>query len=135
MLSELRDGHVNLYAAHNQARYWAWYEDYPTNYSDSLYRSYMGTDYKIASGLRYRILDDNIGYIRYESFSSGIGEGNLDEVLMHMMLCRGIIIDIRENGGGDLTNAEKMAARFCNEKTLVGYIQHKTGRATATSRQ
>ena len=128
MLAELRDGHVNLSASHDYGRYWSWYEDYPANFSDSLYRLYMGTDYKIAAGLDYRILDDNIGYIRYESFSYGIGEGNLDEVLMSMMLCQGLIIDIRGNGGGDLTNAEKLAARFCQEKTLVGYSQHKTGK-------
>jgi len=128
MLAELRDGHVNLSASHDYGRYWSWYEDYPTNYSDSLYRRYMGTDYKIASSLYYRILDDNIGYVRYESFKSAIGEGNLDEVLMYLAVCRGLIIDIRENGGGDLTNAEKLAARFTNEKTLVGYIQHKTGK-------
>ena len=127
MLAELRDGHVNLAAAHDLARYWQWHENYPANYSDTLQRRYLGTDYKIASGLYYKILDDNIGYIRYESFSSGIGTGNLTEVLSHFMLCRGLIIDIRNNGGGELTNAEKLAARFTNEKLLVGYIQHKTG--------
>ncbi len=127
MLSELRDGHVNLSAAHDFARYWQWFENYPANFSDSLERRYLGTDYHIASGLRYKVLDDNIGYIRYESFSDGIGSGNLTEVLNYLLLCRGLIIDIRNNGGGDLTNAEKFAARFTNEKTLVGYIQHKTG--------
>lgn len=128
MLSELRDGHVNLTAPHDLARNWSWYENYPTNLSDTLLRRYMGTTYKIASGLQYCILDDNIGYIRYESFSSAIGDGNLDEVLLHMILCQGIIIDIRGNGGGNLTNAELLAARFCTEKTLVGYTQHKTGK-------
>ena len=44
-----------------------------------------------------------------------------------MVLCRGLIIDIRSNGGGNLTNADLLASRFCNEKTLVGYTQHKTG--------
>ena len=128
MLGELRDGHVNLSTSYDYGRYWSWFENYPANVSDTLLRRYMGTDYKIASGLRYRILDDNIGYIRYESFSSPIGEGNIDEALMYMMLCQGLIIDIRGNGGGDLTYAELLAARFCKEKTLVGYIQHKTGK-------
>ena len=127
MLGELRDGHVNLMAAHDLGRYWSWYEDYPTNFSDTLLRRYMGTDYQIASGLDYKILDDNIGYIRYESFNNAIGEGNIDEVMKYMLLCRGVIIDIRNNSGGMLTNAEKLAARFCQEKTLVGYYQHKTG--------
>jgi hypothetical protein len=127
MLSELRDGHVNLSAAHDYGRYWSWYENYPTNFSDTLLRRYMGTDYQIASGISYKILDDNIGYMRYDSFNDALGEGNLDEALMHMILCRGLIIDIRNNGGGMLTNAEKLAGRFCGKKTLVGYRQHKTG--------
>lgn len=127
MLSELRDGHVNLSYAADYARYWSWQEDYPTNFSDTLLRAYLGTNYKIASGLQYRILDDNIGYVYYESFADGIGEGNMDEVMEHLMLCQGMILDIRSNGGGNLSNAEKLAARFTNEETLVGYMQHKTG--------
>ena len=127
MLSELRDGHVNLTYSSDYGRYWAWQEAYPKNFSDTLERRYLGTDYKIASGLRYRILDDNIGYIRYESFQQPIGEGNLDDVLSYLALCRGLIIDIRNNGGGELTTAELLAARFVHEKTLVGYMQHKTG--------
>ncbi len=127
MLGELRDGHVNLSSSMDYGRYWKWQENYPYNYSDSLIRRYLGTDYKIASGLRYRVLDDNIGYIRCASFESGIGEGNLDEALSYLLLCRGLIIDIRGNGGGDLTTAERLAGRFVQEKTLVGYMQHKTG--------
>ncbi len=128
MLSELRDGHVNLYTAFDYGRYWNWHEDYPANFSDTLQRRYLGTDYRIAGGLRYKILDDNIGYVYYGSFNSAIGESNLDEVIQHLMFCQGMILDIRGNGGGNLTYAEKLAARFCNEKTLVGYMQHKTGK-------
>ena len=127
MLGELRDGHVNLSAAHDYSRYWSWHEDFPANVSDSLLRKYLGTDYRIAGGLDYRVLDDNTGYVRYDSFTNGIGDGNLDEVLMFLMPCQGLIIDVRGNGGGLLTNAEKLAARFCNEPTRVGYYQHKTG--------
>lgn len=127
MLSELRDGHVNLSTSMDYGRYWAWQEAYPKNYSDTLQRLYLGTDYMIASGLEYRVLDDNIGYIRCASFSASIGEGNLDDVLAYLALCRGLIIDIRNNGGGDLTTAERFAGRFVSEKTLVGYLQHKNG--------
>ncbi|MBQ3701004.1 MAG: S41 family peptidase [Prevotella sp.] len=127
MLSELRDGHVNLSTSMDYGRYWAWHEGYPQNYSDTLERRYMGTDYKIAAGVSYRVLDDNIGYLRYESFSVPVGEGNLDDVFSYLALCRGLIIDIRNNGGGELTTAERLAGRFVQEKTLVGYMQHKTG--------
>ena len=127
MLDELRDGHVNLYAAHDVARYWDFREGYATNFSEEIQARYLGTDYKIASGLRYTILPDNIGYIYIPSFSNGIGEGNLDECLYALALCRGLIIDVRNNGGGNLSYAETLAARFTNERVLTGYISHKTG--------
>ena len=127
MLAELRDGHVNLSSSMDYGRYWAWHEGYPQNFSDTLERRYLGTDYRIAAGLSYRVLDDNIGYLRYESFATPVGEGNLDDALAYLALCRGLIVDIRNNGGGDLTTAERLAARFVHEKTLTGYLQHKTG--------
>ena len=127
MLAEVKDGHVNLYANHNVARYWNWYLDYPRNYSEALIEDYLGRDYRIAGGLKYTILDDNIGYIYYESFASGMGNGNLDEVLSYLSICNGLIIDIRGNGGGNLTYATRFAERFTNERTLTGYIMHKTG--------
>ncbi len=127
MLSQLRDGHVNLSTSMDYGRYWKWQENYPKNFSDSLERRYLGTDYKISAGISYRVLDDNIGYIRYDSFNNPVGEGNLDDVLTYLALCRGLIIDIRNNGGGDLTTAERIVGRFVSEKTLVGYMQHKTG--------
>ena len=128
MLSELRDGHVNLSSGFDYGRNWSWKEDYPTNFSDTLQRRYLGTDYKISSGLQYRILDDNIGYIYCGSFSYEFGEGNLSDILFYLFPCNGLIIDVRNNGGGQLTAAEQFAARFFDKKTLVGYMQHKDGK-------
>lgn len=128
MLSELKDGHVNLYTSFDMGRYWGYHENYPSNISDTLINKYLGTDYKIASGLRYRILDDNIGYIRCTTFNTTFGAGNLDEILFYLQPCLGIIIDLRDNGGGMLTSAETLAARFTNKEITVGYMQHKTGK-------
>lgn len=127
MLAELKDGHVNLSSASNLSRYWNWYLDYPRNFDEALVEQYLGRDYRIGSGLKYRILDDNIGYIYYASFSDGVGEGNLDEALSYLAVCNGLIIDIRNNSGGLLTYSDRIASRFTNEKTLTGYIRHKTG--------
>ena len=128
MLAELKDGHVNLFSTHNTARYWDWYLDYPRNYNEEIIeRHYLGRDYRIAGGLKYTILSDNIGYLLYESFATGVGESNLDEALVYLAACNGLIIDVRNNGGGNLTYSSRMAARFTNEKVLTGYIQHKTG--------
>lgn len=128
MLGELRDGHVNMYSSWDVARNWSWHEDYPSNVSDTLLRRYLGTDYRIAASLKYRVLDDQVGYVRCASFASGFGEGNLDQVMLYLAPCRGLIIDLRGNGGGMITAAEQLASRFTNRKTLVGYMQHKTGK-------
>ncbi|MDH6307576.1 hypothetical protein M2451_000026 [Dysgonomonas sp. PFB1-18] len=128
MLAEVKDGHVNLVASHNVARYWKWFEDYPDNFDAKIQKNYLGTDYGIAGGLRYKILDDNIGYVYYGSFSSGIGEGNLNQVLDRLAICDGIILDLRDNGGGYMSNSEKLASHFMNKKTLVSHVMHKTGK-------
>lgn len=131
MLYILKDGHVNLSSAKRVSYYDAWYHGYDWNYrEDILYQYYLGSaskDYYTAAGMKYKIFDNNIGYIRYESFSDGIGNGNLDEILLYLAPCNGLIIDVRDNGGGNLTNSTRIAARFTNKKVLTGYISHKTG--------
>lgn len=128
MLGELRDGHVNMSSGFDMARYWSWREDYPKNFSENLLEKYLGTDYRISTGMDYRILDDNIGYIYCPSFNGDIGAGNLDAIISYLAPCNGLIIDIRENSGGMLTNAQELASRFTNEEVLVGYTRHKTGK-------
>ena len=127
MVNELRDGHVNLSCALGTSQYREWFDNYPRNFSDSIQSNYLGKDYIRTSGITYQILENNIGYLYCESFSYGIGDGNLDLVLSNLAVCDGIIIDVRNNGGGNLTTAQKLAARFTNEKVLVGYMSHKTG--------
>lgn len=129
MTYELRDGHVNLYAAHDVARYGDWFDRYPMNQSDSLERIYLGVshDYESAAGLKYRILADNMGYVRCSSFQLLFGDGNLHEVMRKLATCDGLIVDVRSNGGGLLTAAEKLASLFVNEPITGAYICHKTG--------
>ena len=128
MLSELKDGHVNLSAAFDIGREWSYYEPYPENFDHQIQQNYLGTDYKIASGLKYKILDDNIGYVYCESFNDAIGDGNLSYMLDALSTCTGLIVDIRNNGGGRISTAHQLASRFTNEKKLIGYMSHKTGK-------
>ena len=128
MLSELKDGHVNLSAAFDIGREWSYYEPYPENFDQQIQQNYLGTDYKIASGLKYKILDDNIGYVYCESFNDAIGDGNLSYMLDALSTCIGLIVDIRNNGGGRISTAHQLASRFTNEKKLIGYMSHKTGK-------
>lgn len=128
MLNELRDGHTNLSSASNVSYYTKWWSDYPQNYQKRLVEEhYFNFNLRHAAGLDYGILTRNVGYIRYASFSNPVGEGNLDAALSYLSTCSGLIIDVRDNGGGTLTYVDRIVARFITERTLMGYISHKTG--------
>lgn len=129
MLDVLKDGHVNVYAPFNTARYWEWYENYDLNYDAELVqRYYLGTNYQAITGISYgSFASDTVAYMRYSSFAVAVGETNLDYVLGRLRGCRGLIIDVRGNGGGMLSNVPIIANRFVKQRTLYGYISHKTG--------
>lgn len=127
MLDTLKDGHVNLYSAFDKSRCSSWYDKYPANYNPQLQQLYL-RNYRIAGGLYYcTVAHDSIGYIYYSSFSNAFSATNLYWVFTAFSKCRGLIIDVRNNGGGDLTNAYLLASPFFSENRVVGYWQHKTG--------
>ncbi|MDD6210083.1 MAG: S41 family peptidase [Bacteroidales bacterium] len=129
MLAELKDGHVNLISAFDVSRYEAWFDDYPENFDGKIVdEKYLGKRYQIAAGMKYTIIQDSIGYIYYGNFSNGVGEGNLQAIFYKFRHCKGLILDVRNNGGGNLSNVEKIVSRFTQEKTLVGYTSYKTGK-------
>ncbi len=129
MLYDLRDGHVNLRSPFNLSRNWNWYLNYPDNFDqDVIERNYLGENYRIAGGLQYTILlPDSIGYIYYGSFSSGFSLENLDEVMSYMKNTRGLIIDVRNNGGGFLSNAFALGQRLISTERQVLVTFEKTG--------
>ncbi len=129
MLRELRDGHVNLTSIYGTTYYWEWHLDHPSNFSDSIQRNYLGNDFRLTNGIKYStLLPDSIGYIYVESFANGFNEDNISVMLLRLAKMKGIILDIRNNGGGMLTAAESLAGHFVGEKRHCGYIQHKTGK-------
>lgn len=128
MLNTLQDGHVNLSASFATSYYRNWYEDYPVNYDERIIlQNYFHFDYYQSGGITYQKLRDNIGYMHYGSFSNSIGANSLDYILSYFATCDGLIIDIRNNGGGNLSNVEVLVSRFISDRILGGYIYHKTG--------
>ena len=129
MLAELKDGHVNLYNSYDGSRYWKWSEDYPENYSQRVvHENYLKNEYHRKSGFVYKVLPENIGYMHYDAFTSEFSDALLDHILTQFKDCKGVIIDIRNNGGGNMKNVNKIAYRFSKEEeVLCGYKIYKTG--------
>lgn len=128
MLDELKDGHVNLSTPFSTSYYRAWWSDYPQNFSlRTLQQYYLDFDYMQTSGISYKVLDDHVGYIYYPSFSTTVGQLNLDYILAYLQKCDVLVIDVRDNGGGALTNVETFVSRLIDKEITAGYIIHKTG--------
>jgi len=130
MLGELKDGHVNLYSEFNTSRYWKWFTDYPSNFNSSVVygNRYLGTNYMFVGGLRYaKIHNGEIGYIYYGDFSDRFSDVNITNIFTYFKNCKSLIIDVRNNGGGYLDLSEQFASYFFTQKTVTGYMQHKTG--------
>ena len=126
MLNLLQDGHVNLYSAFDRSYCTSWYDSYPANFDSRLQALYL-KDYRIAGGLYYCTINDSIGYIYYPSFSNSFSAANIYWIFTAFKDCKGLILDVRNNGGGDLTNAYLLSSPFFTENRVVGYWQHKTG--------
>lgn len=127
MLDSLHDGHVNLYSGFDRSYCSDWYDSYPANFNSSLQRKYMQNS-RIAGGIEYCAVDnDSIGYLYYSSFNNSFSEGNLSWIFSILHACKGLIIDVRNNGGGSLSYAYLLAAPFFRENQTIGYWQHKTG--------
>lgn len=129
MLNELQDGHINLISQDRTSRYDNWFLDYPVNFNESLLANYyfQGNYDWESDEVKYILLrEGEVGYLYYPTFLEGLLESELDRILLSFEDCKGIIVDVRNNSGGFLTNSDRLASRFLAEKTLCAYIQHKT---------
>lgn len=129
MLYTLRDGHVNLYGAFNFSRNWNWYLNYPDNFDAYiLERNYWKGIQRFTGPLTNCFLDSNrIGYVRYSSFSNTISDFDIDVVISRFRDTKGLIIDVRNNGGGAVDNIDQLVSRFTKNKLLVWRESEKSG--------
>jgi len=128
MINVLEDGHVNLYSSFDVSSCKKWYAGYPTNFNWDVIRTNYLIDYRTAGGAYYGIISsDSIGYIYINSFENAVSPSNMAYILRSFINCRGLIVDVRNNGGGNLSYAYQLAATFFSESQTVGYWQHKNG--------
>lgn len=78
---------------------------------------------------------DDIGYIRLDTFSSDAG-GQFQSALQSLMQTnrplKGLIVDLRDNGGGYLSSARDIASLFMEEGVLM-YTTNRNGIEIATN--
>ncbi len=130
MLNVLRDGHVNLIAPFNVSRYPVG-ADAQENFNYRLLKdNYIGWDYEITGSLAHtKLYRDgyHIAYLRYSSFANMLSEADLNYVFGKMQDTRGMIIDLRSNGGGVVTNVYTLGSHLADRERKVFTMYDKTG--------
>lgn len=128
MMDELRDGHVNLISPFNISVY-----DFsflgPENIDERVVKEfYLGEDRTITGPFTHNFLaGKDVGYIRFRSFPGYVNSVQLDYILDKYKDTKGLIFDIRQNGGGAVNDGYEILRRFIDKRTLVYRSRGKTG--------
>jgi len=125
MLNTLRDAHINLRSDFDISFY-NYYKDAPRNFNfHNLEQNYLG-NYRI-TGRMINTVIDSVGYIYYGSFQQPITEEDLDFVVDRFQGLKGLIIDIRDNEGGDPEFGFRLARRIAKERRHIYTTVYKNG--------
>lgn len=131
LLSDLtlafRDGHVNLYRLNTRVAH-----DFQNGFSlnDPQHAaSYLAVAENPNSTLQYGILNGtNLGYIRI--FTFGAPNSHYERIDLAIAALQGteaIILDVRNNGGGSDTNADRVATRFMDRERIYRWVRYRNG--------
>ncbi len=75
----------------------------------------------------WAVTTNQIGFIVIYGWDDSDIPARCGEALEHMRATRGLIVDVRLNGGGSDTMAEKFAARFQEKEFVYAYDQRRNG--------
>ena len=127
MMNELRDDHSNLVSPFNISRYDISLKSNANFRLRTIEENYF-TNPEISGSFYNDFLEGKqIGYIRYSSFSNSISASILDYLLLKYQNTKGLILDLRENGGGSIVNVPTLLERFVKETKTVGYFRTRNG--------
>jgi hypothetical protein len=94
----------------------------------TILKSYVPVSTMTASkNIRYGKLSNDVGWIWIASFAGNGWAGEIDEALDGLAGVTGLVIDVRDNGGGSTDNSEPIAGRFVPERRVSSYYRYRNG--------
>lgn len=131
MLNTLRDGHTNLISnfdvSHNDSVYYKLIAQ--KNIDEQVVTlNYLKINYHTTGSFTHNsIRDGRVAYIRYSSFGNSVTESALKYLVTRYNNCNGLIFDMRQNGGGSMSNIKELLSIFDNHKQPLYRTQIKSG--------
>ena len=129
MLLGLRDRHVSLTTPGHTFAYQSSTDLAPAPFDPILIDHRYLTDTGMTSGghVYYGMAAPNVGYLRISSFEDTGWEGEVDDALNALPSAKAMIVDVRDNPGGNTGTAANVAGRFATESRTFGYVRIRQG--------
>lgn len=131
MLNTLDDGHVDIWGNSDIGSSEAIFlQRYGNGNFDinTVAVTYLRADHHTTGGLVYNtIADGQVLYIRYSSFSNSATTKQMETVLNRFPDVKGVVFDIRQNGGGNIQNEWNLMALLPSQGQLLYSTQIKNG--------
>ena len=133
MLNTLQDGHTNLISgfdvSRNDSVYYKMYAEKNIDENVVLLNYLTVNHHTTGSFMHNAVRNGAVAYIRYSSFSDYISEGSLKYLVNRYKNCKGMVIDLRQNSGGSISNIAALLSIFDNHKQPLYQCQAKSGSA------
>ena len=131
MLNTLKDGHTNLVSdfdvSHNDSVYYKMYAEKNID-QKVVMLNYLTLNYHTTGSFSHNaIRNGEVAYIRYSSFMDAITEDALLYLADRYKNCQGMILDLRQNGGGSIDNIRMLLSIFDNHEQMLYRTQIKSG--------
>ena len=132
MIDPLDDNHTYIITTENEPRIESGIFDtlkVQTDFSLDLIPDYVDDLTHYGAAIDYGTLEGNIGYIHLGDFipSQKFFADAMDHILSQLKDTEGMVVDIRDNPGGNDAAAQYVAGRFAAERKLYMTVRKKSG--------
>jgi Peptidase family S41/Tricorn protease C1 domain len=124
ILKPLRDLHVWLTVSGQNVQ--VFNRPRAANSNPNAHAAILGTLHK-SGNVKWAVTDDQIGFIAIYGWNDSEIASQCDKALEQMRNTRGLIVDVRLNGGGSEDVARDFAGRFLEREFVYAYGQFRNG--------
>lgn len=128
LVDELNDPHVVVRTPHTRYQSGFGLASRETRFNEELVNRALRFEWKSTpdNRIKYGKLTADIGYLRIPGFGGG-GWGPDVEIPLRELSITSLVIDIRDNGGGDNAIALEVAGRFADARRLAAWFRYRNG--------